>query len=90
MEAHSLSSLSDVGLEDGSGLRSRATGLDIESIDVINGDRRYLYATTFETAEGMSPLPVFQISPNTTPGESLYLHEVSSNSFLVTDKNMGL
>ena len=77
MEAHSLSSLSDVGLEDGSGLRSRATGLDIESIDVINGDRRYLYTTTFETAEGMSPLPVFQISPNTTPGESLYLHEVS-------------
>ena len=69
MEAHSLSSLSEVGLEDGSGLRSRATGLDIESIDVTHGDRRYLYATTCETEEGMSPLPIFRISPNSTPSK---------------------
>jgi hypothetical protein len=68
VEAQSHSSLSDVELEDGSGLRSRATGLDMESVEVENGDRRYLYATTFETLEGMSPLPVFQISPISTPG----------------------
>ncbi len=52
-----------------SGLRTRSrTGYELESVDEINNsDRRYLYATTFDTADGMSPMPAFHISPSSTP-----------------------
>ena len=47
--------------DDETGIRSRSR-TEIESFET-NNDRRYLYATSYDTADGMSPLPEFQASP---------------------------